>query len=98
VITNPPYKKAAEFVQQALKVSTKGVCMLLRLAFLEGQDRVDWLKTTPLKEVHVYAYRVSCPELDDNLEEKSVENAVAYAWYYWEHGYEGDPVIKWITK
>lgn len=25
------------------------------------------------------------------------ESAIAYAWYVWEKGFTGDPVIKWFN-
>lgn len=25
------------------------------------------------------------------------ENAIAYAWYVWEKGFTGDPIIKWFN-
>ena len=34
IITNPPYKNALEFVQQALKLSNKKVVMFLKLVYL----------------------------------------------------------------
>ena len=29
--------------------------------------------------------------------EKYPSSAVAYAWFVWEKGFKGDPVIKWIN-
>ena len=29
--------------------------------------------------------------------EKYPSSAVAYAWFVWEKGYRGNPVIKWIN-
>lgn len=41
IITNPPYKYAAEFVQHALDIIDNGqkVAMFLKLTFLEGEKR-----------------------------------------------------------
>lgn len=46
VMTNPPYNRALEFVQHSLDfIHVDGiVVMLLRLAFLEGQERTKWMR------------------------------------------------------
>lgn len=28
---------------------------------------------------------------------QKAESAIAYAWYVWEKGFTGDPVIKWFN-
>ena len=49
IITNPPYSKAQEFVEQALKMVKPGrkVAMFLKLTFLEGKKRGELFKFTP---------------------------------------------------
>lgn len=32
-----------------------------------------------------------------NRKKIPVASAVAYAWYVWEKGYQGDTVVKWIN-
>ena len=81
IITNPPYKYAVEFVQQALNSVRPG-----------GKE---FFLHNPPKTVYVSASRLVCAlngEFKDNL-----PRAVAYAWYVWEKGYTGDTVIKWIN-
>ena len=59
IVTNPPFDKDDEFVRKALESTTHKVAMLLPLTFLEGPKRVQWLRTTPLKSVHIFARRVN---------------------------------------
>lgn len=97
IITNPPYRYALEFVQQALNSVRPGgkVAMFLKLQFLEGQSRKEFFLHNPPKTVYVSASRLVCAlngEFKENL-----PRAVAYAWYVWEKGYTGDTVIKWIN-
>lgn len=49
IITNPPYKFALEFVQQALNSIKPGrkVAMFLKLQFLEGKARKDFFRESP---------------------------------------------------
>jgi len=61
VVSNPPYNLAREFIDCALKHTTDRVCVLLRLAFLEGQKRRDWFGTVPLARVWVSSRRMSMP-------------------------------------
>ena len=46
IITNPPYKFAAEFVESAMEKIADGnkVCMFLKLQFLEGKKRRELFK------------------------------------------------------
>ena len=97
IITNPPYKFALEFVEQALKVVMphSKVAMFLKLTFLEGQRRKDFFKANPPKTIYVSSSRLICAKNGDF--NKYDSSAVAYAWFVWEKGYSGDPVIKWIN-
>lgn len=98
IITNPPYKYAKEFVQHALDISADGtkIAMFLKLTFLESKSRKELFKKYPPKTVYVSSSRLQCAKNGD-FETKSNNTAVAYAWYIWEKGFKGNPVIKWIN-
>ncbi len=97
IITNPPYKYALKFVEQAIHVIRphNKVAMFLKLTFLEGQKRKSFFKTNPPKTVYVSSSRLICARNGEF--EKFGTSAVAYAWFVWEKGYSGDTVIKWIN-
>lgn len=97
IITNPPYKYALDFCQTALDTVKVGhkVAMFLKLTFLEGKGRKDFFKKNPPKTVYVFSGRMNCAKNGDF--ETQVSSAVAYAWYVWEKGFHGDPVIKWVN-
>lgn len=59
IITNPPFKVAKPFVEQALRRSSKKVAILERLAFLESIDRYSLFKNQPFKAVYVFSKRLS---------------------------------------
>lgn len=96
IITNPPYRYAKEFVEQALKVTQEGakVAMFLKLTFLEGQARRKMFEKYPPKVVYVSSARLQCAKNGEF--EKYKNNAQAYAWFVWENGYKGFPIIKWL--
>ncbi len=93
IITNPPYKLAQEFVYKSLEHSNK-VAFLLKLNFLESVRRYEMFQETPLKRVIVFSKRLTFYEPDSTKKGRS--GVLAYAWYVWEKGYEGNPEIDWI--
>ena len=96
IITNPPYSFAQEFVEQALAVVRDGgkVAMFLKLTFLEGKKRKGMFAKHPPKMVFVFSSRVSCARGGDFSSTQS--SAVAYAWFVWEKGFQGNPIIDWL--
>ena len=100
IITNPPYKFAAEFVESAMEKIADGnkVCMFLKLQFLEGKKRRELFKKYPPKTIWVSSSRIMCAKNGDF--ETMIEgggSAVAYGWYCWEKGYKGDTTLKWFN-
>lgn len=97
IITNPPYKCALEFVERALNNVQPGrkVAMFLKLTFLEGQKRKYFFLCNPPKTIYVSSSRLMCAMNGEF--EKCSSRAVAYAWFVWEKGFKGDPVIKWMN-
>lgn len=97
IITNPPYSTAGEFVLKALQSVGDGakVAMLLRLLFLEGQQRRrEIFENTPPHTVYVFSRRTVCARNGDFSERTAA--AQCFAWFVWVKGYKGDTVIKWI--
>lgn len=97
IITNPPYKYALQFVEKALESVKTGnkVAMFLKLQFLEGKGRKAFFMKNPPKVVYVSSSRLNCAKNGEF--DKYPSSAVAYAWFVWEKGFEGDPIIKWIN-
>jgi len=97
IVTNPPYKFALEFVQKALEVVKPGhkVAMFLKIQFLEGKKRREFYQTAPPRKVYVFTSRINCA-MNGDFEKYTFNSAVCYAWFIWEKGFTGDPVIKWI--
>jgi hypothetical protein len=97
IITNPPYKYAQEFVEQAISLIQSGnkVAMFLRLQFLEGKKRKKLFLKFPPKKVFVASGRLRCCINGDFSNQNG--SAAAYAWFVWEKGYTGETIIKWIN-
>jgi hypothetical protein len=96
IITNPPYKYALDFIKKSLELVNDGnkVSMFLKLQFLEGKERRKFYNEKPPKVVYVASGRLKCA-INGNFD--GLSSAVAYAWFVWEKGYKGEPVIRWIN-
>jgi len=99
IVTNPPYKQAKQFVKKSLESVEEGqkVAFFMKLTFLEGKSRADFLEQNPPRRVWVYSYRKTVAK-DGDEEEFEKSSAVCYAWFVWEKGYEGRPEIGWIRE
>ena len=98
-ITNPPFQLAEQFIARARVTSREGVAVLVRTAFLEGQDRYESLYSkTPPTLVLQFAERVAMhkghlPNPNIAVPVKNVKTglvvmkkpttATAYAWLVW---------------
>jgi len=93
VVTNPPFRLSRQFAQHALDLGAEKVALLNKLIFLEGQERAAWLATSPLKTVWVFSKRL---QLTRNGQKMDNGGMIAFAWFVWERGYTGRPMIGWI--
>ena len=98
VITNPPFRYMREFVEKSLEISTDKVIMFGKIQFLEGQRRKEFLKNSPLKYVYVFSERQNPMRNGSPVDEngKKWSSTMCFAWYVWEQGYDGEPIIKWL--
>jgi hypothetical protein len=97
IITNPPYKQAANFVRHGLELVPM-VVMLLRLNFLESAARSDLLDDGRLARVHVFANRL--PRMHrEGWTGNRTGSTTAYAWFVWQRDHSGPAEldrIRWV--
>jgi hypothetical protein len=94
IVTNPPFRLAQDFADRALVFGCNKLAMLCKLAFLAGKERSAWLQTTPLKMVWVFGSRISFQR--NGIETDSGGGMIEFAWFVWERGYSGKPMVGWI--
>ena len=95
IITNPPYNIANEFTEHALDCASKKVALLVRLAFLEGQDRFNTIfDVTPPARVWVFSERITMYK--KYAEDKSGSGTTAYAWVVWDSEHTTETELRWI--
>ena len=100
VITNPPYTTALQFIDRAKRVATEKFAFLLPLSYLHGKQRYDEIYTDReygLKKVYVFT---RYPMLGEKLREdgKYRTGMMVYAWFVWENGHSGLPMIDWLDN
>lgn len=92
IITNPPFNLAAEFVQTALQRARRGVAMLLRAQFAEGQERYRRLfSRRPPQLIAQYVERVP---MHRSRWVVNGTTATAYQWFCWRK----DPEHELVTR
>lgn len=100
ILTNPPYKYAKEFVIKALDLLPNSCrCyMFLKLTFLEGKARyAELFKSSPPCKIYVFSKCVLCAKNGEFEKMRSDGgSAVAYAWFVWNKGYQGETMLGWI--
>lgn len=78
IITNPPFLKAAEFVERGLRVAKRGVAVLCRQAFLESERRFKLIFGGPLT---VFAPFIERVPMQLGSWDPAASTATAYAWF-----------------
>lgn len=98
VITNPPFKYAKEFIEKALQVTNYKVAMFCKIQLLEGVNRRKMFKNAPLKNIYVFTHRQTPLKngFTTKPDGKKWSSTMCFAWFVFEHGYTGKPVINWI--
>jgi hypothetical protein len=91
IVTNPPFKLAAEFVAHGLELVPL-VVVLLRLAFLESTKRGALLDGGQLARVHVFRNRLPMMHRDGWDGPRS-SSQTAFAWFVFERGYRGPTIL-----
>jgi len=94
VVTNPPYNSAEGFVEAGLRQSTHKLCLLLRLAFLEGanRQRTIFAKRPPAR-VWVFSERITFFPAGAVVKGSGT---TAYAWFVWDKKAKSNCELKWL--
>jgi hypothetical protein len=95
VVTNPPYRYAAEFVEHALDL-VPFVLMLLRLQFLESERRSAILESGELARVHVFRHRLPMMHRHDWAGPKA-SSSIPFAWFVWDRCHDGPTTLHRIS-
>jgi hypothetical protein len=95
IVTNPPYNSAEGFVFAGLRQATHKLCLLLRLAFLEGANRQRTIFAgTPPARVWVFSERITFYPAGAVVKGTGT---TAYAWFVWDkQRLDQTTELKWL--
>jgi hypothetical protein len=95
IVTNPPYNSAEGFVEAGLRQATHKLCLLLRLAFLEGANRQRTIfSPSPPARVWVFSERITFYPAGAVVKGSGT---TAYAWFVWDKRHGNRPTeLKWL--
>jgi hypothetical protein len=94
ILTNPPYRLAAEFARHALDLVPQ-VYLLCRLAFLESKGRTDILEHRGL--ARVLPFRERLPMMHrDGWNGPRASSAIPFGWFVWNRDHRGPAIINRI--
>lgn len=106
IVSNPPFalcddRKAGThpFVERCLDRAIRKVALLLPANWVQGDGRSRWLEKTPLRRVWFLSPRPSMPPgavLAAGM--KPGNGTTDYAWFVWQHDYDGRPEVRWLRK
>jgi hypothetical protein len=107
VFSNPPFKLAEQFIEAGLKVARRGVAMLVRSAFIEGQSRFETLYSSMHPSFALQFCERVCMlegrliranEIDPfSGDGNRASSATAYCWLIWIKGMPADDCrLCWI--
>jgi hypothetical protein len=101
IITNPPFSKATEFIIHAKKRARHKICLLLPLNYLHGKQRYNEIYTDKqygLSKVHIFTRSILLNDGPIRPDGKVKNGMLVFAWYIFENGYQGSPIISWIDN
>lgn len=83
IVTNPPFAAVEEYVERAVKLAPY-VALLLRLAFLESEGRMNWFPHVGLQRVHVIGERLPMMHRHGYEGPKLSSAGMCFAWFIFE--------------
>lgn len=98
IVTNPPFGAVEEYVERAVRLSPY-VALLLRLAFLESEGRMNWFPHVGLQRVHVIGERLPMMHRHGYEGPKTDKAGLCFAWFIFER--DRPPLrrvpLRWIS-
>tara|TARA_A100000171_G_scaffold51682_2_gene66749 strand:- start:373 stop:951 length:579 start_codon:yes stop_codon:yes gene_type:complete len=93
IITNPPYGRLLmQFVNQTQNIAQNKIALLLKLTFLEGQERKKFFKIHPPTRVHVFSKRLALMKNGESYD----GGMMALAWFVWDKKSTKLTTINWL--
>jgi hypothetical protein len=98
IFMNPPFSKAVQFIERALKYDVRKIVCFQRFAWWESDTRTGFWEELRPNRIHVCASRANCWRFDIPPEERKGGTTTAHAWFVWERGHPPGPVLGRLLK
>ena len=97
IVTNPPYKFGAEFIEKAMSILKDGrkLALYFPIRYLSSKGRRKIFEKYPPYKIWVSSSRLICAPNGDFDSVKG--SAVDYAWFIWHKGYDGETKLGWFN-
>lgn len=101
IISNPPYSMAQEFIEHGFELLKDNgqMAMFLKIQFLEGAKRKLFFNKYPPRYIYVFRNRMPVwnnGQPKDPKTGKKWATTMCHAWFVWENGFNGEPIIRWL--
>jgi hypothetical protein len=96
IVTNPPFKLGNEFVTRAIDLGVPKVVMLLRIQFIESQQRSGIFDDGVFARLYPFANRLPMMHRA-GWDGPKASSAMTFAWFVWEAGYRGRAELQRIA-
>lgn len=83
IVTNPPFGAVEDYIKRAVGLAPY-VALLLRLAFLESEGRMNWFPHVGLQRVHIIAERLPMMHRHNWDGPKLDKAGLCFAWFIFE--------------
>lgn len=96
IVSNPPFDIFMDFAEHALTRARYKVALIMPTARLNA---ARWLRFKPLRRVWLMTPRPSMPPGHLITAKGRISGGKSdYCWIVFEHGYKGDPELKWLVR
>lgn len=90
-----------EFAKKGIELLEEDgvMALFLKLQFLEGSKRKSFFEKYPPKYIYVFRNRMATWKNGSSINpetNKKWAETICFAWFIWEKGFKGEPVIRWL--
>lgn len=98
VVCNAPFSKTPAFVAHAQLLGARKIAAFQKMEFMGTNVRRPWLDKNPPCRIWLCGTRATCWRFDVPPEKQKGSTPTLHAWFVWERGHEGPPIIRNIWE
>ena len=98
MVCNPPFSKTAAFVAKAQALGARKVAVFQKMEFMGTLQRRPWLDGNQPSRIWLCGTRATCWRFDIPPERQRGSTPTLHAWFIYERGHAGPPIIRNIWE